>query len=589
MRRSLSFIGGILTEYSLYGFAFCAFWFWSMMQVFFALALIGFLLQVSTSGFKFFRPERYNLFDYAFIAMIAGSFISCFLGVNPAKSLGLHAFVKTAGWMLMYVVARESFSEGKQLKRTAWILVWSALIGALYAVIRGVLRGEDRFGGGLGHPIHLGMGMNFAIALIGVIILFGVSSQARKGFLTPAKWILSGISLVACFAALIGSHASSGLIALFALAVFLAFLSRKWVAYALVFAVLAIFATGIFLAPSGRLGQTISKITDMKHQSVHERLCMWESALKIIKDHPMGIGIDNMSSVYGNYMLPDAQERDLKAHVHNIFLQIAAERGLPVLVLFLFFIGAFYYVFLKGLVKFKEGFAKYLFMGSAGVFTVLIVTGFFEYSWGASQAMLNFWFLTGMGMAALSNNYSRGKAAVFLDRDGTVNVEKEYLSDPESLFLVEGAAEGIKLLNDAGFAVIITTNQSGIGRGMFTELTLRAIHKKLLRLIKQKSGGSLDAIYFCKHSPEENCDCRKPLPGMIKQAQEEFGLDLSRSYVVGDKKADIEFGKNGGTSSILVLTGYGAEEKRKLGLLQPDFIANDLLDAAGYIVKQGSK
>ncbi len=589
MRRSVSDISLKVTEYSLYGFAFCAFWAWSPMQIFFALALTGFIFQIIPKGRKFFRPERYNLFDAAFLAFLFGSFVSCLFGIDPAKSLGQHAFVKTAGWMLMYVVARESFGLEKQLKRTVWILVWSALIGALYAVIRGVLRGEDRFGGGLGHPIHLGIGMNFAIAVIGILILYAVSSEARKGFMTAGKWILSGLSLAACFAALIGSHASSGLIALFALAIFLALLSRKWVAYALVAAVLVIFATGIFLAPSGRLGKSISKMSDMKHQSVHERLCMWESALKIIKDHPLGIGIDNMSAVYENYMIPEAVERGPKAHVHNNFLQIAAERGLPMLALFIFFIAAFYYVFLKGLVKFKEGFAKYLFMGSAGVFTVLIVTGFFEYSWGASQAMLNFWFLTGMGMAALSNNYSRGKAAVFLDRDGTVNVEKEYLSDPESLFLVEGAAEGIKLLNDAGFAVIITTNQSGIGRGMFTELTLRAIHKKLLRLIKQKSGGSLDAIYFCKHSPEENCDCRKPLPGMIKQAQEEFGLDLSRSYVVGDKKADIEFGKNGGTSSILVLTGYGAEEKRKLGLLQPDFIANDLLDAAGYIVKQGSK
>ena len=589
MRRSLSFIGGILTEYSLYGFAFCAFWFWSMMQVFFALALIGFLLQVSTSGFKFFRPERYNLFDYAFIAMIAGSFISCFFGVDPVKSLGQHAFIKTTGWMLMYVIARESFSGDKQLKRTAWILVWSALIGALYAVIRGVFRGEDRFGGGLGHPIHLGIGMNFAIAIIGVLILYAVSSEARKGFMTAGKWILSGLSLAACFAALIGSHASSGLIALFALAIFLALLSRKWVTYVLVAAVLVIFAAGIFFVPSGRLGKTISKITDIKHQSVHERLCMWESALKIIKDHPLGIGIDNLSSVYGNYMLPDAQERDLKAHVHNNFLQIAAERGLPVLVLFLFFIGAFYYVFFKGLKTFKEGFAKHLFIGSGGVFSVLIITGFFEYSWGASQAMLNFWFLLGMGMAALSNNFTAGRPAVFLDRDGTINVEKEYLSDPNSLFLIEGAAEGIKTLNDAGFAVIITTNQSGIGRGMFKEETLEAIHKKLLRLITDKSGGRVDAVYFCKHSPEEECGCRKPLPGMINQAQEDIGLDLSHSYVVGDKIADIEFGMKSGTKSVLVLTGYGAEEKNKLGLLRPDFIAKDLLDAAGYIINQRSK
>jgi len=558
------------------------------MQVFFALALAGLLVQVISKGRKFFRPERYNLFDAAFLALLLGSFISCFFGIDTAKSLGQHAFVKTAGWMLMYVVARESFGEEKKLKRTAWLLVWSALIGALYAVIRGVLRGEARFGGGLGHPIHLGIGMNFAIALIGVIILFAVSSEARMGFMSAGKWILSVIALEACFAALIGAHASSGLIALLALVIFIAFLSRKWIAYALVAVVLVIFAAGIFFMPASGLGKSISKIADLQHQSVHERLCMWKSSLSIIRDHPMGVGIDNLGLVYEKYMLPEAAERDAKAHVHNNFLQIAAERGLPVLALFIYFIAVYYYVFLKGLGRFREGFAKHLFIGSGGVFTVLIVTGLFEYSWGASQVMLDFWFLTGLGMAALSNSLSRGKPAVFLDRDGTINVEKEYLSDPEALFLVEGAAEGIKKLNDAGFAVIITTNQSGIGRGLFTEMTLRAIHKKLDRLIKEKSGGRVDATYFCKHAPGENCDCRKPLPGMIKQAEREFGLDLSRSYVVGDKKADVEFGRNSGTKSILVLTGYGAEEKRKLGLAQPDFIADDLLDAAGYILRQES-
>jgi D-glycero-D-manno-heptose 1,7-bisphosphate phosphatase len=125
------------------------------------------------------------------------------------------------------------------------------------------------------------------------------------------------------------------------------------------------------------------------------------------------------------------------------------------------------------------------------------------------------------------------------------------------------SAEALKLLKDKGFLVIIITNQSGIGRGYFDQKTLSEIHEKLIAELA-KENAKLDAIYFCPHISEDECDCRKPKTGMIEQAVNDFHIDLENSWMIGDKAVDVETGINAGTKTALVLTGYGQNEIEKI-------------------------
>ena len=144
--------------------------------------------------------------------------------------------------------------------------------------------------------------------------------------------------------------------------------------------------------------------------------------------------------------------------------------------------------------------------------------------------------------------------ALLLDRDGTLIVEKHYLRDPDLVELIPGVIETIARFRDAGFKIIVVTNQSGVARGLMTDDDVRAVHAKILNL-----GAAVDAFYFCPHGPVDGCPCRKPLPGMAIQAASEFDLDLSNSIVVGDKSADLQLGANIGSRTVLVRTGYGRE------------------------------
>jgi D-glycero-D-manno-heptose 1,7-bisphosphate phosphatase len=171
--------------------------------------------------------------------------------------------------------------------------------------------------------------------------------------------------------------------------------------------------------------------------------------------------------------------------------------------------------------------------------------------------------------------------AVFLDRDGTICEDVNYLSRAEDLRIFPFAAEAIKLLNKNNFLVILITNQSGIARGYFDEHTLREIHKKLVSELASHNA-TLDQIYFCPHNKGDNCNCRKPKIGMIEKATKDFAIDLEKSWTIGDKAIDVELGFNAGTKTALVLTGYGRKEIEKLQL-KPNLIAEDLLEAIGKI------
>jgi len=147
-----------------------------------------------------------------------------------------------------------------------------------------------------------------------------------------------------------------------------------------------------------------------------------------------------------------------------------------------------------------------------------------------------------------------GRRAVFIDRDDTIAKDVPYCPSPEQLVLFDGVGRSIRRLNEAGFLVIVVTNQSGVGRGLFTESKLSEIHDKM-REDLAKDGARLDAVYFCPHLPEEGCECRKPNIGMVLQALEDFDIDLSSSYVVGDSKREMELAQRIGAKGIQVTQG----------------------------------
>ena len=155
------------------------------------------------------------------------------------------------------------------------------------------------------------------------------------------------------------------------------------------------------------------------------------------------------------------------------------------------------------------------------------------------------------------------QAAIFLDRDGTINEDIGYAAHPDEIAIYPYAAEAIRLLNDAGLKVIVVTNQSGIARGHLDEAMLARIHDHLRRELASQ-GARLDAFYYCPHHPrigpapyQTVCHCRKPQPGMLEQAARDHQIDLAASYVVGDKASDINLAANAGCRGILVKTGYG--------------------------------
>lgn len=170
---------------------------------------------------------------------------------------------------------------------------------------------------------------------------------------------------------------------------------------------------------------------------------------------------------------------------------------------------------------------------------------------------------------------------VVLDRDGTLNVEKHYLSDPGELELMPGVAEGLKLLRSHGFRLVVISNQSGIGRGIVSRDVVEAIHARLRELLRRQ-GVELDGIYYCPHSPEQNCSCRKPNPAMIYQAAKDLDFNPGESFVVGDKRSDVEMGKQANAVTILVLTGHGKQQSMSES---PDFVAEDFREAAAIIVR----
>jgi len=171
--------------------------------------------------------------------------------------------------------------------------------------------------------------------------------------------------------------------------------------------------------------------------------------------------------------------------------------------------------------------------------------------------------------------------AIFVDRDGTIMEDRDYCSDPKDVKIFPGVPEALRRLKSNGFKLIIITNQSGIGRGLFTVKQYRAVEAEVLR---QLGAGLIDATYFCPDVPGQHSSCRKPAPGMIVEATQEHQIDLSRSFLIGDKEIDVECGHNAGVRAIRVKTGPQCDTTDSTA----DWIAEDLPTAAEIILSATS-
>lgn len=191
--------------------------------------------------------------------------------------------------------------------------------------------------------------------------------------------------------------------------------------------------------------------------------------------------------------------------------------------------------------------------------------------------------------------------AVFLDRDGTINEEVGYLDSMDKLKMIPAAHEAIRLINLSGMKAIVVTNQSGVARGFFTEKFVRQTHEVIQTALLEKKA-SIDKFYYCPHHPTEgtgiylqNCNCRKPSPGMLLQAAHDLDIELGSSYMVGDRYRDVETAKKVGVKGILVKTRYGREVLQDVDPdvatagNKPDFVAEDILEAVKWIMKDRIK
>ena len=184
------------------------------------------------------------------------------------------------------------------------------------------------------------------------------------------------------------------------------------------------------------------------------------------------------------------------------------------------------------------------------------------------------------------------RRAVFIDRDGTISEEIGYVNHVSRYRVFPFAAEAVRALNEAGWLAVLVTNQAGVARGYFNEDMIGEVHEVLTAELA-RGGARLDAIYYCPHHPSVgeppyrlDCDCRKPRPGLLRRAAEEFGLDLADCWMVGDRYSDTELARNAGVRSAFVLSGYGRgewEHQRPVWKHQPDLVAENLLEAARKI------
>ncbi len=179
------------------------------------------------------------------------------------------------------------------------------------------------------------------------------------------------------------------------------------------------------------------------------------------------------------------------------------------------------------------------------------------------------------------------KPTLFLDRDGTLIEEKDYLKDPSQVKLLPGVVAGLKTLKKAGYALAVVSNQSGVGRGMLTRVDVERVNRHFISLLKSR-GVTVKKVYWCPHLPSDRCSCRKPAPGLLKKAARDLGTAWRGGISVGDRQSDIDLAQSAGGKGILVLTGYGRENWKAGRVKHPDYVAKNFTDVVRWILKEGT-
>ena len=178
------------------------------------------------------------------------------------------------------------------------------------------------------------------------------------------------------------------------------------------------------------------------------------------------------------------------------------------------------------------------------------------------------------------NKREHPKVVVF-DRDGTLVVDRGYMTDPAELEFFPETPDALRLLQKHGFRSVVITNQSAIGRGWLSEQSMDAMNERLTAMMRVQ-GAAVEGIFWCPHLPGDECSCRKPKPGLLRRAAAEIGFDPSLAYVIGDKRSDIEMGLRAGSRTVLLAADRRSEEMEQV---RPSFIASNLLEAANWIVR----
>jgi histidinol-phosphate phosphatase family protein len=178
---------------------------------------------------------------------------------------------------------------------------------------------------------------------------------------------------------------------------------------------------------------------------------------------------------------------------------------------------------------------------------------------------------------------------IFVDRDGVINKDPggwtrhSYVTDWNEFRFLPGALEALKILNENGVRVIVISNQAGVSKGFFTKETLDEINKRMLKEIR-RNGGGIEAVYYCIHRQEDNCECRKPRTGLIRNAIRKYGITAASAYFIGDSHVDVVAGKEAGLKTIFVLSGKTAQDEMMKWEKKPDYVFEDLLAAVRWLV-----
>lgn len=180
--------------------------------------------------------------------------------------------------------------------------------------------------------------------------------------------------------------------------------------------------------------------------------------------------------------------------------------------------------------------------------------------------------------------------AIFIDRDGVINkdpggwTKTDYVTDWRDFHFIPGTLPALRILKEKGIKVIVASNQGGVNRGLYTKAELSRVNSIMLKEI-EKAGGAIEEVFYCIHKDEDNCDCRKPKPGMLEAAAKKYGIDPKSTYFIGDAPKDITAGKRIGCKTVLVLSGKSSREDIESWEDKPDYVFNNLLEAVQWITE----